>query len=116
MSRVRSMLWKQALLKGALFFIASYSIAVYLNVATNVWRLIEMLPRSVVSGAASFLLFVSAPVQPEGVHEQEEFVELLLVWLFSAPVSVSALVAAYLAIHRSHQFFSRRKHESTGHL
>lgn len=116
MSRTRSMSWKQALLKGALLFVASYSFAAYLNVATNVWRLIEMLPRPVASGVASFLRFVSAPVQPEGVHEQEEFLELLLVWFFSAPVSVSVMVAAYFAVCRSHQFFAQRKHEATGSL
>lgn len=116
MSRTCSMCWKQVLLKGALLLVASYSVAVYLNVATNVWRLIEMVPRPVVSGAASFLLLVSAPVQPSGVHEQEEFLELLLVWLFSAPVSIPALVAAYFAVRRFGQFLGHRKHESAGHL
>ena len=110
------MSWKQALLKGALLFIASYSFAVYLNVATNIWRLIELLPRAVVSGAASFLLLISASIQPESVHEQEEFLELLLVWLFSAPVSISAMVAAYFAVRRFRQFFAHRKHEATSNL
>lgn len=116
MSVIHSMSWKQALLKGALLFVASYSFAVYLNVATNVWRLIELLPRAVVSGAASFLLIVSAPIQPNDVHGQEEFLELLLVWLFSAPVSISALVAAYFGSHRFRQFLAHRTNESAGHL
>ncbi|MBK7461301.1 MAG: hypothetical protein IPJ50_00180 [Betaproteobacteria bacterium] len=115
-SVIHSVLWKQALLKGALLFVASYGFAVYLNVATNVWRLIELLPRPVVSGAASFLLVLSAPLQPNEVHEQEQFLELLLVWLFSAPVSIPALVAAYFAVRHFCQFLGHRKNESVGHL
>lgn len=116
MTVIHSMSWKQALLKGAFLFVASYSFAVYLNVATNVWSLIELLPRPVVSGAASFLLTLSTLVQPNEVHEQEEFLELLLVWLFSAPVSISALVAAYFAVRRFRLFLGHRKNESAGYL
>jgi hypothetical protein len=110
------MSWKKALLKGALLFVASFSFAVYLNVATNVWGLIELLPDLVVNGAAKFLLFVSAPVRPNTVHEQEEFLELLLVWLFSAPVSISALLAACIAVRRLSQFLGHHKHESANKL
>jgi ABC-type nitrate/sulfonate/bicarbonate transport system permease component len=64
-------------------FVASYLAAAFLNTTTYAWPLVERMPQPVVEAVGRILLVVFWPILPNGVHEQEEMLELLLVWVFS---------------------------------
>jgi uncharacterized membrane protein YhaH (DUF805 family) len=64
-------------------FVVSYLAAAFLNTTTHAWPLVERMPQEVVETAGRILLVVFWPLLPSGVHEQEEMLELLLVWVFS---------------------------------
>lgn len=64
-------------------FVVSYLAAAFFNTTTYAWPLVERIPREVVEAVGRVLLVVFWPLLPNGVHEQEEMLELLLVWVFS---------------------------------
>ncbi|MBK6569612.1 hypothetical protein [Candidatus Aalborgicola defluviihabitans] len=74
--------------------VISYMAAAFLNTTAYAWPLVERMPHPIVDAAGRVLLVVFWPLLPSGVHEQEEMLELLLVWVFSglALLPIAALV------------------------
>ena len=79
-------------------FAISYLAAMLFSTTTYAWSLVERTPKSAVEAVGRFLLMVFWPFLPNEVHEQEEMLELLLVWVFSGlaylPIAV-LLVSAW---------------------
>ena len=94
----------------------SYTTAALLNTTTYAWPIVERMPPSLVDCVSRVLLFVFWPLLPSGVHEQEEMLELLLVWVFSGlaliPLFVFLVVVRY-DLRRSHALvnFPSARHE-----
>ncbi len=85
-------------------FVASYVAAAFLNTTTYAWPLVERMPQPVVEAVGRILLVVFWPLLPNGVHEQEEMLELLMVWFFSGlallPITV-LIVSAWRDTRRN---------------
>jgi hypothetical protein len=93
--------------KLLMLLVVSFAIAIYLNYQTNFWAVIEWLPKSIITNAVGFLFSATYLIQPVDVVDQEEFMELLLVWLFSLPIVIPLLIVLYSLVGRF--FYSRRR-------
>lgn len=89
-------------------FVVSYLAAAFLNTTTYAWPLVERMPQRVVEIVGRILLVALWPLLPGGVHEQEEMLELLLIWVFSG---LALLPLAVLMLSIRHDV--RRDHSSS---
>lgn len=61
----------------------SYTAAALLNMSPYAWPLVERMPQALLDAMGRVLFIIIHPLLPSGVHEQEEMLDLLLVWVFS---------------------------------
>lgn len=77
-----------------LLLFASYACAIFINADTRIWVVIERIPEPINLAIGHMLNWVSQPLQPEGAHEQEEYLDLLIVWFWTMPATIPMLIGA----------------------
>jgi hypothetical protein len=83
----------------AVALVVSFIAAAFLNRTTYAWPLVERMPQPLVEAVGRVLLVIFWPLLPSGVDEQEELLELLLVWVFSGLALIPIFVFVGVVRH-----------------
>jgi hypothetical protein len=86
-----------------LLLFASYMCAIFINADMRIWAVIDLIPAPANGAVARMLNWVSQPLQPEGVQEQEEYLDLLIVWFWTMPVVIPSLLTVRAIVRWSVQ-------------
>ena len=89
-------------------FLVSYLAAAFFNTTPHAWPLVERVPQPIAEKTVKILAAVFGPVLPTSVHEQEEMLELLMVWLCSGLALLPIVVFTASVWHE----FRRRRFSS----